>query len=69
MEKDIMDSSIADATHVHVFVCRCRIPGDVGTDDVLTISVTAVKPEDDEDALCLDDAISAVLDSLAILDD
>ena len=64
----IMYSAETDDTYEQVFVVP--VPDEDGEiEDVLTVSVAVRKLDDEEAAMDRDDAISAVLDSMRLLDD
>ena len=68
-EDVIMYSNTTDTTHEQVLVVPVKDAEDGEVEDILTISVSAQKLEDEEAAMARDDIISAVLDSLTLLDD
>ena len=68
-EDVIMYGSETDEAHEQVFVVPLKDADDGEMEDVLSIAVSAQKLEDEDAAMARDDAISAVLDSLTVLDD
>ena len=68
-ENVITYTNATDTENVQVLVVPVKDAEDGEVEDVLTISITAQKLEDEDAAMERDDNISAVLDSLKLLDD